>query len=111
MTRAKKEAAGTAPAATTEGTSAPAPAATAQGGEGGETAATLPGSGEASDDQQLEAQGPFVAVRSASSKGRWRIGRFFTSEPQRIPLADLSDEEKERLASDPELICQLIDED
>lgn len=108
MARAKREAAGTAPAATTEGTGAPAPA---QGGKGGETTPTLPGSGDAGGDQQLEAQGPFVAVRSASSKGRWRIGRFFTSEPQRIPLADLSDEEKERLASDPELICLLIDED
>lgn len=111
---ANKATAGTAPAAIAENqTAAPATGATApEGGTtSGDTGGDTGGDSGGELDPQPQPQGPSVAVRSVAARGRWRIGRFFTPEPQLIPVADLSDEEKERLASDPELVCQLVDAD
>lgn len=37
------------------------------------------------------------------AKGRWRLGRQFTQQPTCLVVADLTDEEIERLRTDPEL--------
>lgn len=37
------------------------------------------------------------------AKGRWRIGRKFTTEPTALVLADLTEEEIAALQADPEL--------
>jgi hypothetical protein len=50
-----------------------------------------------------------ILVRSVAAKGRWRIGRHFTQEPILLDAAELDDDQKARLAGDPELIIQAVD--
>jgi len=50
-----------------------------------------------------EAVPPAMLLVVGPAKGRWRIGRHFTPEPAAIALADLSQEDIERLLTDPEL--------
>jgi hypothetical protein len=50
-----------------------------------------------------------ILVRSVAAKGRWRIGRHFTQDPILLDAAELDDDQKARLAGDPELIIQAVD--
>ena len=45
------------------------------------------------------------------AKGRWRAGRKFGPEPVEIPVAELSLEDMAKLATDPELVVGLVEED
>lgn len=90
---------------TTAGT---APAVTSQSGGVGASAQQSP---PVTATEGAAKPVPSVVVTSLSQKGRWRIGRFFTPEPQMIALVDLTAEQQERLVADPQLVCQLIDAD
>lgn len=48
---------------------------------------------------------PAAVSVKGPAKGRWRIGRHFTPEAVEIPLADLDEDQIERLKADPELSC------
>lgn len=50
-----------------------------------------------------------TVVVKGPAKGRWRIGRHFTAEPTSIAEADLTPEQKDALANDPELTVTLVD--
>ncbi|MVO16850.1 hypothetical protein [Parasedimentitalea huanghaiensis] len=39
--------------------------------------------------------------------GRWRVGRYFTSKPQEIPLDDLKKGQLEALQNDPKLLVSV----
>lgn len=49
----------------------------------------------------------FVDV-TGPAKGRWRIGKHFTRQTQRIALADLKDGELDALEADPELAVTVV---
>lgn len=56
-----------------------------------------------------EMLGRTVLVQSRSSRGRWRIGRHFTTEPSAVLVDELTEDELGRLLADPELIVSLDD--
>lgn len=49
----------------------------------------------------------FVDV-TGPAKGRWRIGKHFTRETQRIELADLKEGQLDALKADPELVVSVV---
>ena len=51
---------------------------------------------------------PVLLRVKGPANGRWRAGRHFTPEPVDIPMADLSDEDLQKLQGDPALICTVI---
>lgn len=52
-----------------------------------------------------------VAIVTGPKKGRWRAGRFFTSEPVSIPLAELSEDDQAALLGDPRLSVETREAD
>ncbi|OZA18501.1 MAG: hypothetical protein B7Y02_01435 [Rhodobacterales bacterium 17-64-5] len=59
--------------------------------------------------QDIEMGGRTVMVQSRSARGRWRIGRHFTTEPSPVLIDELTEDEVGRLLADPELIVSLDD--
>lgn len=59
--------------------------------------------------QDIEMGGRIVMVQSRSARGRWRIGRHFTTEPSAVVVNELTEDELGRLLADPELIVSLDD--
>jgi hypothetical protein len=72
------------------------------------TTADAAGAGTLAADAD-EALPVATIVVKGPAKGRWRIGRHFTQEPVSIPESALSPEQKEALASDPELTVILVE--
>ena len=54
------------------------------------------------------AAGPTVLVKGPA-KGRWRIGRHFTSEPTSIQARELNEAQWLALSGDPELLVTIVD--
>lgn len=52
-----------------------------------------------------------VLTVTGPKKGRWRIERHFTPEPVEIPLANLTEDEIEKLADDPKLTLSGLPQD
>ena len=52
--------------------------------------------------------GPTVIVKGPA-KGRWRIGRHFTTEPTSIQAHELTEAEWLALSGDPELLVSVVD--
>lgn len=59
--------------------------------------------------EDIELGGRTVMVQSRSARGRWRIGRHFTTEPSPVLVDELTEDEVGRLLADPELIVSLDD--
>lgn len=59
--------------------------------------------------EDIELGGRTVMVQSRSARGRWRIGRHFTTEPSPVLIDELTEDEVGRLLADPELIVSLDD--
>ncbi len=51
----------------------------------------------------------YVVVVLGPKKGRWRAKRHFGAEPVRIPADELTDEQKEQLLSDPQLVVTVTE--
>lgn len=77
----------------------------AQEGSVTSESALLPG-GDLDDSEMV---GRTVLVQSRSARGRWRIGRHFTTEPSPVAIDELTEDEVGRLLADPELIVSLDD--
>lgn len=58
-------------------------------------------------DQEQSKAGGYVNI-TGPAKGRWRIGKHFTRQTQRIALADLKDGELDALEADPELAVTVV---
>ncbi|MEM5477168.1 hypothetical protein [Pacificibacter sp. AS14] len=63
--------------------------------------------GSADEDQEHSKSGGYVDV-TGPAKGRWRIGKHFTRQTQRIALADLKDGELDALEADQELAVTVV---
>lgn len=50
-----------------------------------------------------------VMVQSRAQRGRWRIGRHFTTTPTPVKIDELTGEQVGRLLADPELLVSLDD--
>lgn len=61
--------------------------------------------------QDEERKGSSILVRSVSDKGRRRAGYAFTPEPQRIFLEDLTEDQKDSIKADKQLVSRLFDDD
>lgn len=59
--------------------------------------------------QDIEMSARTVMVQSRAARGRWRIGRHFTTEPSAVVVDELTEDELGRLLADPELIVSLDD--
>lgn len=59
------------------------------------------------EDQEQSKSGGYVNI-TGPAKGRWRIGKHFTRETQRIELADLKDGQLDALEADPELVVSVV---
>lgn len=59
--------------------------------------------------EDIELGGRTVMVQSRAARGRWRIGRHFTTEPSPVVIDELTEDEVGRLLADPELIVSLDD--
>ena len=78
---------------------------------------------ESQPESQLEphvdsqAKGPTLGPKDYSvkvigpAKGRWRAGRKFGPEPVLIPAPELTEEEFEQLAGDPELMVEVLQDE
>lgn len=53
---------------------------------------------------EIEVGGRTMLVQSRSQRGRWRIGRHFTTTPTPVEIDELTEEQVERLLADPELL-------
>lgn len=58
---------------------------------------------------EIELGGRTVMVQARAERGRWRIGRQFTRDPQPVNIDELTEDEVGRLLADPELIVSLDD--
>lgn len=54
-------------------------------------------------EAKAKAKASLVVVKGPE-RGRWRIGKHFTREAEKIPRDELTDDELEALENDPELI-------
>jgi len=63
-------------------------------------AETNNGGNTRSETQMVKVVGP--------ENGRWRASRRFTSEPQEIPLDDLTEDQLEALQGDPKLLVSIL---
>ncbi|MBU2867135.1 hypothetical protein [Pacificibacter marinus] len=63
--------------------------------------------GQSSEDQEHSKSGGYVDV-TGPAKGRWRIGKHFTRQTQRIALADLKNGQLDALEADPELAVTVV---
>lgn len=59
------------------------------------------------EDQEQSKSGGYVNI-TGPAKGRWRIGKHFTRETQRIELAALKDGQLDALKADPELVVSVV---
>jgi hypothetical protein len=59
------------------------------------------------EDQEQSKSGGYVNI-TGPAKGRWRIGKHFTRETQRIELANLKDGQLDALKADPELVVSVV---
>lgn len=108
---AKAEAAGavSAPDAPIEG-AARGPEATKAPAKTGEADAgsSAPGVDQPRDQDDHQPSRMEVVV-VGPKQGRWRAGRHFGAEPTRIPLQELTEDEKAALVGDPVLIIQVVE--
>lgn len=101
----------------------PAPPAT-EGTTGEVQSGTSPDAGGAAQDNPQPAKAGDAADQSEAppaegavwritgpKKGRWRVGRFFTKEPEDISIDDLSEDDLKALEADPRLTVELIEPD
>ena len=95
---AQTSAAAEGPAQGPEATTAPA--------KTGEADAGSPAPGSAAQDD--EPSGLEVVV-VGPKRGRWRAGRHFGPEPVRIPVEELTEDEKAALVADPVLIVSVAE--
>ena len=61
---------------------------------------------EPEPEPEQASDGPAILVRSVAATGRWRAGRHFTPEPQRVLIADLGEGQLEAIQADPFLVWQ-----
>ncbi|WP_054006438.1 hypothetical protein [Cypionkella psychrotolerans] len=87
----------------------------AAGAEGNAAGETITGEGTGQALPEIVAtevldmlKGPTIVVKGPA-KGRWRIGRHFTSEPTSIPARALNEAQWHALNGDPELLVTVVD--